>query len=222
MKQENYWVLGIIGIIFFVALVLVFREKLPFREKKETTIITPTIVKVKGTTNPKPVTKSEPQKMQIDTNKQYEATLKTELGDIVIELNVKQTPITVNNFITLSKKDFYNNTIFHRVIKGFMIQGGDPKGDGTGGPGYTIPDELGSGNKNNKGTISMANAGPDTGGSQFFINLVDNNFLDDKHAVFGNVTKGMDVVEAIEKVKTGQNDRPVDAVTIQTVTITEK
>jgi len=104
--------------------------------------------------------------------------------------------------------------IFHRVISGFMLQGGDPTGTGRGGPGYVIKDEFTKNNRNNRGTISMANAGPDTGGSQFFINLVDNNFLDAKHPVFGNVVEGMDVVDKIGKVATGPGDRPVQNVTI--------
>jgi len=103
---------------------------------------------------------------------------------------------------------------FHRVIDGFMIQGGDPKGDGTGGPGYNIEDEFRSGNRNDRWTLSMANAGSNTGGSQFFINLVDNNFLDTKHPVFGKVVEGRDIVDAIGKVQVGQGDRPVQEVKI--------
>jgi len=139
--------------------------------------------------------------------------LKTNMGDIVIELD-KNMPITAGNFESLVKKGFYNGVIFHRVIPGFMIQGGDPTGTGMGGPGYKIKDEFTSGNANNRGTISMANSGPDTGGSQFFINLVDNNFLDGKHPVFGRVVSGMEIVDAIGKVKTSAGDRPVEDVVI--------
>jgi peptidylprolyl isomerase len=128
-------------------------------------------------------------------------------------------PVTTGNFEKLVQKGFYNNLTFHRVIAGFMIQGGDPKGDGTGGPGYTIPDEFTDHNKNDRGTIAMANAGPNTGGSQFFINLVNNNYLDKKHPAFGTVIGGMDVVDAIAKVKTGTNDRPVQPVTITSAEI---
>ncbi len=135
------------------------------------------------------------------------------MGTIVIEL-APDMPITAGNFETLVKKGFYNGIIFHRVISGFMIQGGDPKGNGTGGPGYVIRDEFPPGNKNNRGTISMANAGPNTGGSQFFINLVNNNFLDGKHPAFGKVVEGMDVVDAIGKTRTGPNDRPLKDVVI--------
>ncbi len=139
--------------------------------------------------------------------------METSMGTIVIAL-APDMPITAGNFETLVKKGFYNGIIFHRVISGFMIQGGDPKGNGTGGPGYVIRDEFPPGNKNNRGTISMANAGPNTGGSQFFINLVNNNFLDGKHPAFGKVVEGMDVVDAIGKTKTGPNDRPLKDVVI--------
>jgi len=139
--------------------------------------------------------------------------LETNMGNITIALDPAM-PITAGNFETLVKKGFYDGVIFHRVINGFMLQGGDPTGTGMGDPGYKIKDEFGPKNRNNRGTISMANAGPNTGGSQFFINLVDNNFLDTKHPVFGNVVEGMDVVDKIGKTKTGAGDRPVQNVTI--------
>lgn len=145
--------------------------------------------------------------------------MKTNKGDITIELFNESMPITANNFLKLAQDDFYDGVIFHRVIDGFMIQGGDPDGIGSGGPGYSIPDEFTDDNKNNKGTLSMANSGPNTGGSQFFINLVDNNFLDDKHPVFGKVTSGIEVVEAIGKVETGANDKPVEDVVIEDIEI---
>jgi len=136
------------------------------------------------------------------------AVLETSEGKIVIKL-YNDMPITAGNFESLVKKGFYDEVIFHRVIDGFMIQGGDPTGTGMGGPGYTIKDEFThtGGNKNNRGTISMANAGPNTGGSQFFINLVDNNFLDGKHPTFGVVVEGMDVVDKIGMVQTDSQDR---------------
>ena len=139
--------------------------------------------------------------------------LETSMGEIVIEL-AKDMPITAGNFEKLVKEGFYDGVIFHRVIDGFMIQGGDPDGTGRGGPGYTIKDEFVGEQKNNRGTIAMANAGPNTGGSQFFINLVDNNFLDGRHPVFGRVVEGMEVVDKIAKVQTDGNDRPVDEVKI--------
>lgn len=141
--------------------------------------------------------------------------LETNYGDIVINL-YSDMPITAGNFKKLVEQDFYDGVIFHRIIDGFMIQGGDPTGTGMGGPGYNIEDEFthAGGNKNNKYTISMANAGPNTGGSQFFINVADNNFLDTKHPAFGKVIEGMDVVDKIAKVETGANDKPLEDVVI--------
>ena len=146
--------------------------------------------------------------------------LKTTKGDIVIQL-YDDMPITVGNFEKLVSQGFYDGVIFHRVIDGFMIQGGDPQGTGVGGPGYNIKDEFthSGGNRNKRGTISMANAGPNTGGSQFFINLQDNNFLDSKHPVFGEVVEGMDVVDAIAKVQTDSNDKPLERVVINKASI---
>ncbi len=142
--------------------------------------------------------------------------LETNYGDIIIQL-YSDMPVTASNFEKLASQGFYDNTIFHRVIEGFMIQGGDPKGTGMGGPGYNIKDEFthAGGNKNNRGTISMANAGPNTGGSQFFINLVNNNYLDGKHPTFGEVVKGMDVVDKIASVSTDAGDRPLKPVIIK-------
>ena len=139
--------------------------------------------------------------------------LKTNMGDITIEL-YSDMPITAGNFEKLVREGFYDGIIFHRVIEGFMIQGGDPLGNGMGGPGYMIKDEFTENSKNDRGTISMANAGPNTGGSQFFINLVDNNFLDGRHPAFGKVISGMDVVDKIGKVKTDANDKPLSEVKI--------
>ena len=139
--------------------------------------------------------------------------LETNMGDITIKL-YDDMPITSGNFRELVEKGFYDGVIFHRVIGGFMIQGGDPTGTGRGGSGYTIKDEFTDHNRNSRGTISMANAGPNTGGSQFFINLVDNNHLDKMHPVFGEVVNGMDVMDAIGKVKTGTGDRPLEDVVI--------
>ncbi len=144
--------------------------------------------------------------------------LHTTKGDITIEL-FADTPITAGNFETLVSKGFYDGTPFHRVIPDFMVQGGDPRGNGTGGPGYNIKDEFRKGNKNNRGTISMANAGPNTGGSQFFINVVDNNFLDAKHPTFGKVVKGMDIVDAIIKCPKDRNDKPLTPIKIEKATI---
>jgi peptidylprolyl isomerase len=139
--------------------------------------------------------------------------LETTLGEIIIELSVDM-PVTAGNFESLVRKGFYDGVTFHRVIDRFMIQGGDPTGTGTGGPGYTIRDEFTPANRNTRGTIAMANAGPNTGGSQFFINLVDNHYLDRNHPVFGKVVAGMEVVDQIGKVKTDPSDRPKQTVTI--------
>jgi len=139
--------------------------------------------------------------------------LNTNMGDITLEL-FNDMPITVGNFRKLVDKGFYDGTIFHRIIDGFMIQGGDPTGTGRGGPGYAIKDEFSDHNRNDRGTIAMANAGPNTGGSQFFINLGINNYLDKAHPVFGKVVEGMDVVEKLGKVKTDAIDRPAKEVKI--------
>jgi len=154
-------------------------------------------------------------------------TLHTNKGDIGIEMMEQDAPNTVANFAKLAKSGFYDGTKFHRVIPNFMIQGGDPesKNDskaemwGRGGPGYKFADEIHANNRNDVGTISMANSGPNTNGSQFFINVAPNNFLDTKHTVFGKVTSGMEVVQAIAAVDTNETDRPLEAVTITSVTV---
>ncbi len=153
-------------------------------------------------------------------------TFHTTKGDIAIKM-FDDMPITAGNFVKLCEEGFYNKTIFHRVIDGFMIQGGDPEGTGMGGPGYTIKDEFVKGHSNARGTISMANTGrPNSGGSQFFINTVNNSFLDwdnpstpSAHPVFGQVVKGMDVVDAIGTAPTGRNDKPVDTIMIDSVDV---
>ena len=141
-----------------------------------------------------------PPKMQIDPQKSYTATFETSRGNIVVDLFPADAPVTVNNFVFLARDGFYNNTTFHRVIPNFMIQGGDPTGSGSGGPGYRFQDEV----KNNprrhsKGILSMANAGPNTNGSQFFITHTATPHLDGKHTVFGQVRSGQDVVDAVRQ-----------------------
>ena len=153
------------------------------------------------------------------------ATLKTTAGDIVIALNAKETPKTVNNFVYLARKGFYNNTIFHRVIKGFMIQGGDPKGDGTGGPGYKFDDEPIT-LEYTRGTVAMANAGPNTNGSQFFIMHQDYP-LPKNYVIFGQVVEGLDVVDKIAAAETksgmsNEKSTPVNPVKIENVEINEE
>lgn len=166
--------------------------------------------------------------LKVNNNKNMsntKATLHTNKGDITIEFYDSVVPNTVANFVKLAKSGFYDGVKFHRVIKGFMIQGGDPlsKDDtmksrwGTGGPGYQFEDEITPENRNDVGTIAMANAGPDTNGSQFFINVKANNFLDPKHTAFGKVTGGMDVVTSIENTPVDGSDKPVDAVIIKSI-----
>lgn len=145
--------------------------------------------------------------------------IETNVGDIKLELFEDTMPLTAGNFRKLVESKFYDGTIFHRVIPNFMIQGGDPTGTGMGGPGYTIKDEFTKNNRNDRGTISMANAGPNTGGSQFFINVVNNNYLDKKHPVFGKVADGMNVVDSISKAKTDKNDKPQNKIFIKTARI---
>ena len=150
--------------------------------------------------------------MQIDVTKKYTATMSTSRGEIIVELAADQAPKTVNNFVFLARNGFYDGTIFHRVIAGFMTQGGDPTGTGRGGPGYKFADEF-AGNtlKHGPGALSMANAGPNTNGSQFFLTTVATPWLDGKHVVFGSVVEGMDVVAAMEQVgsRNGQTSQPV-------------
>jgi cyclophilin family peptidyl-prolyl cis-trans isomerase len=147
-------------------------------------------------------------------------TLSTDMGDVEIEVFQDKAPKTAENFLTLAKKGFYTGTTFHRVIPGFMIQGGDPRGDGTGGPGYTIPDEFHPSLKHSgPGMLSMANAGPNTGGSQFFITLAATKWLDGKHAIFGQVKKGQEVVEKIAQVPRDGQDRPRTPIKIKAVNV---
>ena len=148
------------------------------------------------------------------------ANFDTSMGSFSIELFEDRAPVTTRNFIELAEKGFYNGVIFHRVIDGFMIQGGDPTGTGRGGPGYTIKDEFHRELKHDsEGVLSMANAGPNTGGSQFFITLAPTSWLDNKHAVFGKVTEGMDVVRSIGKTPVGPGDKPRQEVKIKSIKI---
>ena len=215
MENKYLYVIGIVvilGIIF-----LVFNKNISIEKSEEPEISEPTKIKDMNT-------QSAPE-MSIDKNKTYTATLKSEKGDVVIALSADKTPVTVNNFVALARKGFYNNTVFHRVISGFMIQGGDPKGDGTGGPGYRFDDEPFTGDYT-RGTVAMANAGPDTNGSQFFILHKDYDLPKD-YVIFGKVTEGLDVVDAIadSPVKagaSGESSTPVTPVKVLSVEITEK
>lgn len=161
-----------------------------------------------------------PPAMVIDPKKSYTAILKTDKGDIEIGLYTEKTPRTVNNFVFLAREGFYDGTIFHRVIKDFMAQGGDPTGTGMGGPGYKFSDEFHPSLKHNSpGILSMANAGPNTNGSQFFITHVATPWLDNKHSVFGNVVKGLDVLMSIPP--RDPNNRAAPSVKINSITIIE-
>ncbi len=164
---------------------------------------------------------STPPEMVIDTTKRYTATFKTDKGDIVCSLHADKTPRTVNNFVFLAREGFYDNTIFHRVITDFMAQGGDPTGTGMGGPGYRFNDEFNPKLRHNiPGILSMANAGPNTNGSQFFITHVPTPWLDNKHSVFGQVIKGLDVLLSIPARDPAQRNSP--AVKLLTVEIEEE
>lgn len=165
----------------------------------------------------------DPSTQKLNLDKKYYAILKTDLGDIKIELNAKETPITVNNFVYLARQKFYDGVIFHRTIPDFMIQGGDPTGTGSGGPGYEFEDEPFKGDYD-RGTIAMANAGPNTNGSQFFIMHKDYP-LSPNYVIFGKVIQGMDVVDKIATAPTkpsGEGSTPVNPVKMNTVEIIEQ
>lgn len=191
------------------------------KEKKQTVPQTPP--SNNNVTNKK-MYPTAPQ-MSIDTSKRYNATLKTDAGDIIVELAAKETPITVNNFVFLAREKFYDQTIFHRTINGFMIQGGDPTGTGTGNPGYRFADEPFTG-EYVRGTVAMANSGPDTNGSQFFIMHKDNP-LPPNYVIFGHVTSGLEIVDKIAEAPVqrgagGEHSSPVVPVAIRTVEISEQ
>jgi len=167
---------------------------------------------------------SSPPAMQIDVNKQYTATIETNKGTIVAELYPKDAPTTVNSFVFLARERYYDGIMFHRIIPGFVIQGGDPTGSGSGGPGYHFEDELGStARPYETGSLAMANAGPNTNGSQFFIVLEGGGpNLGPLYNHFGKVTAGLDVVNEIATTPTGAGDRPQETVRIETITIEEQ
>ena len=162
---------------------------------------------------------SSPPDLAIELDAEYSATLHTSLGDITIEFLAAEAPITTNNFLFLAKEGYYDGVIFHRIVPGFVIQGGDPTGTGSGGPGYTFRDELDGNGKYSRGMVAMANAGPSTNGSQFFVCLGDLG-LPHAYSIFGRVTDGMDVVDAIAALPTGSQDRPNKPPVINSVTVT--
>ena len=160
--------------------------------------------------------------MSIDVAKRYTATIETSMGTMVVALDAAGAPLTVNNFVFLARYHYYEGVIFHRIIKGFMCQGGDPTGTGTGGPGYKFADELPKPGRYEIGSIAMANAGPNTNGSQFFLISGRSGVgLPPSYSLFGKIVKGLEVLDAMEKVDTARGDRPKTDVVIQSVTITE-
>ena len=163
---------------------------------------------------------SEPPAFALDLDKAYAATLQTNHGTIEIDLDAARSPITVNNFVTLARDGFYDGVIFHRVIQGFMIQGGDPTGTGTGGPGYKFRDEIDGPGDYSRGTVAMANAGPNTNGSQFFICHSDAG-LPHSYTIFGKVSGSMDAVDSIATTPTARGDRPLEDCVIESVSISE-
>ena len=159
--------------------------------------------------------------MGIDPSKRYTATMETSMGTLVIALDPIAAPITVNNFVFLAAQHYYDGIIFHRIIQGFVCQGGDPDGNGRGGPGYRFVDELPKPGKYQIGSLAMANAGPNTNGSQFFLISGPSGVqLPPAYSLFGQVVKGLDIVEMMQNVPTGPGDRPKDDVVIRSVTIT--
>ena len=160
--------------------------------------------------------------MCIDPTKRYTALLSTSLGDMTIALDAAAAPLTVNNFVFLARYHYYDGVIFHRIIRGFMCQGGDPTGTGTGGPGYRFADELPKRGRYQIGSVAMANAGPNTNGSQFFLISGPNGVqLPPQYSLFGQIVSGLDVLEAMQSVPTSRGDRPQDPPVIRSVTITE-
>ncbi len=217
-------VIGFVLIIFLAGLLILSKPDNEMKKNKQVVTTNPTNVPTVATSEAG-MEASPSGTMDFDQNKQYTAVLKTTTGDITIQLNQGKTQNTVKNFVTLARKKFYTNTIFHRVIKDFMIQGGDPKGDGTGGPGYRFADEPFDGDYT-RGTIAMANAGPNTNGSQFFIMHKDNP-LPKSYIIFGKVIDGMNTVDKIATAPvtasvSGESSKPVDPVKVLSVEIIEK
>lgn len=165
----------------------------------------------------------EPPEMFIDPSKRYSAKMETTLGTMTIHLDARSAPQTVNNFVTLARYHYYDGIIFHRIINGFMCQGGDPEGSGRGGPGYRFEDELPAPGRYEIGSVAMANSGPNTNGSQFFIVSGRSGVgLPPQYSLFGKVVAGLDVLETMQQVSTDRNDRPLADVVISSLTIKEE
>jgi len=215
-----------IGVLIVVALVAVLA--MPPKQQIDNMVPEDINQEVVEETVQEVIINNETEETKIMETQQFtKATMETSAGTITLELFSDKAPNTVANFGKLASEGFYDGTRFHRVIADFMIQSGDPQSKdesmsdawGTGGPGYTFEDEIHAENNNVIGTISMANAGPNTNGSQYFINVADNNFLDSKHTVFGRVIEGMDTVEVINTVAVDGRDRPVEEVVIISITV---
>lgn len=211
----------VMGLLALILIAVIISSRGPKDTGKDRVSDIPITLTTMPSQSPVPEANPSPT---LNPNISYQAVLNTSVGKITIDLNSVQTPITANNFITLAKSNFYNNTIFHRVISGFMIQGGDPKGDGTGGPGYKFADEPFTG-EYIRGTVAMANSGPNTNGSQFFIMHQDNG-LPKNYVIFGKVTSGMDTVDKIATASVsaslmGEMSVPVNPAKILSVDIIE-
>ncbi len=221
--RKEYLLIGAILLISLVAVPLYFFSK--DKSTKNLSYNTESTVKPMDQSNQSIKSWPAAPAMEIDPKKNYQAVLKTSLGDITLTFDTKNSPITSNNFIFLAKNNFYNNTIFHRVISGFMIQGGDPQGTGMGGPGYKFADEYLQG-EYTSGAVAMANSGPNTNGSQFFIMHKDYS-LDKNYVVFAHVTAGLDIVDKIATAPvtqsaSGESSKPVTPIIIKEVQIIEK
>jgi cyclophilin family peptidyl-prolyl cis-trans isomerase len=226
MKQKNFLFFGIVSIVILLGMTFFALRKSPpvveeeiVEEQKQESLIEST----EPTSMEKQITKYDtPPEMQLEEGVNYKALMKTSKGDILLDLFEADAPVTVNNFVFLAREGFYDGVIFHRVINDFMLQGGDPLGNGTGGPGYNFEDEFND-HPLVKGSLAMANAGPGTNGSQFFIVTKEATpWLDGAHTNFGEVVDGMDVVEEIEGAQLGPMDKPVEDIVISTVEIIEE
>ncbi len=191
-------------------------------EQNQEIFMAPTPCPESDGSSPKRQRFDEPPQMCIDPGKQYTATMETSLGSMTIHLDAATAPKTVNNFVTLARYHYYDGVVFHRIINGFMCQGGDPDGTGRGGPGYRFEDELPRPGRYEIGSLAMANAGPNTNGSQFFIVSGPSGVgLPAQYSLFGKVVSGLDVLDEMQQVKTDRNDRPLTDVVISSVTISE-
>ena len=224
-RTQGIAVCALVGLVIVAGVVVYVRSPKPAVSSSASKISTEV---VDTPTPPPPVVETKPTEspsMSTITSKHL-VTIETNKGTIEFETYDSDAPKTAENFVSLAKKGFYDGVIFHRVIKGFMIQGGDPTGTGTGGPGYKFEDELNPATKSYKdgymrGVVAMANAGPNTNGSQFFIMHQDYP-LPNSYTIFGKVTKGMDIVDAIATSPVGPNDKPKDAITMKKVTVADQ